>query len=188
MQLIINCLKGIFQALFGKPAAPVQPQPVAPVAPVVVAPVKPTPAPINPKPKMLQAYMVRSYGQKETTSIFNLIRADGTFWTCKVLELPWLNNQHDVSCIPTGTYLCLLKPFHNVMRYELQAVPLRDAIFQHEGNFAAGVKVDTLGCQLFGSSLQDINGDGYLDVVDSVNTMAQFLKETGGQPYTLQIR
>jgi hypothetical protein len=188
MQVFLNFLKSIFQAIFGKPSALAQPQPVAPVAPVVIAPVKPAPAPVDPKPKMLQAYMVRTYGQKETTSTFNLIRADGTFWTCKVLELPWLNNQHDVSCIPAGTYLCVLKPFHNVMRYELQAVPGRDAIFIHEGNYASGIKIDTEGCILLGSALQDINNDNQLDVIDSVQTVKKFMDELNNMSFTLTIK
>lgn len=188
MQFILNFIKTLYQALFGNNTISEYPQPLAPVAPVVVAPAKPDPAPISPKPKMLYAYMVRSYGQKETISTFNLIRANGTFWNCKVLELPWLNNKRMVSCIPPGIYLCILKPFHNTMRYELQAVPDRDDIFQHEGDFATGVKIDTEGCQLFGSALKDIDGNGQLDVIDSVITIKQLLRETGGQPYTLQIR
>lgn len=185
MQLIINFLKGIFQALFGKPTVLIQPQPVVPV---VVAPVKPSPSPINPTKDIIQVIITRTYGQKETTGILNLIRADGTFWTCRTLELPWLDNKSDVSCIPTGNYPAALAPFHNVMRYLLSGTNPRFFVFIHDGNYATGSIVDTAGCILLGNALQDINNDGQLDVIDSVATIARFMAELKNQPFTLQIR
>lgn len=164
-----------------------QPQPSVKSTPVI-APIEQEKTVIPANPKVPQVIITRTYGQRETTGTLNLIRTDGTFWTCKTLELPWIENKPDVSCIPTGNYPATLKPFHNLMRYLLQSVFGRTAIFIHDGNYATGKKIDTEGCIILGSALQDINGDGQLDAIDSVATNEQFIKETGGQPITVQIR
>ena len=68
-------------------------------------------------------------------------------WT---LERPWLGNQHDVSCIPCGTYPVVLaeslrwgRPMPHLLN-----VPGRDEIEIHVGNFVA----NTEGCVLLGDS------------------------------------
>lgn len=66
------------------------------------------------------------------------------------LELPWQDNQPDLSCIPEGTYRTVLA-FSN--RYgkimpRLLDVPDRDGILIHPGN----TPHDTEGCILVGMS------------------------------------
>lgn len=66
------------------------------------------------------------------------------------LELPWKNNQRDISCIPTGTYKCK-KVFSNRFQkklFEIQNVPDRDNVELHIGNSIN----DTHGCVLLGMS------------------------------------
>jgi hypothetical protein len=86
------------------------------------------------------------------------------------LELPWLDNQREISCIPVGDYAC--KKRHS-QRYEnhfhVLNVPNRSYILIHHGNYFK----DTLGCILPGKTLADIDGDGYRDVTHSKQTMAK---------------
>ena len=76
--------------------------------------------------------------------------AEGNEVICQTLELPWLDNQHQVSCVPTGTYQCklLYSPKHDKDLYWLMAVPGRGAVEIHVGNTTA----DTLGCILLGAA------------------------------------
>ena len=86
----------------------------------------------------------------------------------KVLELPWLNNQRRISCIPKGLYdveKFNSPTFGNVFLY--QEVQGRDMIEMHPGNFVT----DILGCQLPGEGFTDINRDGLLDVTSSRKTL-----------------
>jgi hypothetical protein len=65
------------------------------------------------------------------------------------LELPWLNNQHNISCIPTGIYNCArtIHPKHGEV-FQVMDVPDRNDILIHVGNFPK----DTNGCILVGLS------------------------------------
>lgn len=66
------------------------------------------------------------------------------------LELPWRDNQHDISCIPLGKYVC--KKFNSTkfgLTFEVRNVPNRSGILFHAGNEAA----DTHGCILLGNRL-----------------------------------
>lgn len=75
-----------------------------------------------------------------------LTSADGEH-LCYTLELPWLANQRNVSCIPKGIYGVVQ---HNGAKYKgvwrLLDVPNRDGILIHAGN----TKKDTEGCILVG--------------------------------------
>ena len=59
------------------------------------------------------------------------------------LELPWKNNQDNISCIPYGIYTCkkIKSPKFGVC-YEVLNVPNREKILIHWGNFLK----DILGC------------------------------------------
>ncbi len=79
------------------------------------------------------------------------------------IELPWINNQHDISCIPAGSYTLIP---HNTKTkpncWELQNVTNRSDVLIHSGNFASIVKLqgsnhtsDTLGCILIGFGIEE---------------------------------
>ena len=75
----------------------------------------------------------RTYYDKGTNG---LLYADGQF-VCSSIELPWLNNQHGISCIPEGSYTLLLRysPKHGE-HLEVENVPGRDLILVHPANNA----------------------------------------------------
>lgn len=68
---------------------------------------------------------------------------------CNTLELPWVDNQRGISCIPLGTYEVRLLPSKRWGRPipHIQNVPGRSAIEIHIGNFLR----DTDGCVLLGN-------------------------------------
>jgi hypothetical protein len=67
---------------------------------------------------------------------------------CYTLELPWKDNQQNVSCIPQGAYSGFVRTDGTRgWRIELQAVPGRGHIQIHVGNYPS----DILGCILVGT-------------------------------------
>lgn len=109
--------------------------------------------------------------KKETLGLATAVSGSNTFM-CDSLELPDLNNQPNISCIPKGTYDAKWSYFPHLKRfaYQLQNVPGRSGIFIHVGNFFSDLK----GCIALGASLADINGDGELDVTKSTITINAF--------------
>jgi len=109
---------------------------------------------------------------------------DGYEITFKTLELPWLNNQRTISCIPTGTYQVIKR---NSNKYEdhfyIVGVPDRDWILIHSGNYHQ----DTQGCILVGQQYLDINKDGHHDVTNSKFVMNK-LNEILPEEFTLIIQ
>ncbi|MFV8351785.1 DUF5675 family protein [Flavobacterium sp. XS2P14] len=63
---------------------------------------------------------------------------------CYTIELPWLNNQRRISCVPEGEYV-LQKRFSPKFKWHLHLrnVPGRDLILIHPANDAA---TELLGC------------------------------------------
>ena len=85
---------------------------------------------------------------------------------CYTCELPWLDNQPQISCIPIGEYQVIPhnSPKHpNV--WEISNVPSRSAILIHEGN----TEDDVEGCVCVGDEIGEI--DGLPAVLHSVSTL-----------------
>ena len=63
------------------------------------------------------------------------------------LELPWKNNEHQISCIPVGEYV-VKKSYSEHLGYvfEVCDVPERSRILIHKGNYVE----ETKGCILLG--------------------------------------
>lgn len=86
------------------------------------------------------------------------------------LELPWKDNERNVSCIPEGEYLVKKMPPTSKRKYQyfwVQDVPGRDSILWHPGNYTR----DILGCVLPGEELVDIDNDGIIDVTNTTATL-----------------
>ena len=82
----------------------------------------------------------RTYFPEGTQGI---LEWNGTL-VCYTIELPWLNNQKRISCIPEGEYI-LQKRFSTKFKWHLHLmnVPGRDLILIHPANDA---KKELLGC------------------------------------------
>ena len=105
----------------------------------------------------------RVYLKPETLgSIYN---AEGDI-ICKTMELPWKNNERNVSCIPEGTYLVIKQPPKDSRPYayfRLPEVPGRSGILIHRITYVK----DLRGCIGVGSRFHDFNKDGIPDMAES---------------------
>ena len=107
-------------------------------------------------------------------------------WLCDTLELPYLDNQRSISCIPKGNYKVRLRyPRESATRDYLhllvQDVPNRDYILFHRGNTAK----DTSGCILVGNGRkQDIVENSRL----AMDLVMQELIYLGGENINLIIK
>ena len=90
----------------------------------------------------------------------------------KALELPDRGNHKSISCIPLGSYKCVLRWSQKYeWHYHVKDVPGRSLILIHFGNYYT----DTRGCILVDNAFKDINKDGYRDVTSSKKTMKRIL-------------
>lgn len=119
----------------------------------------------------------RTYGQFQTRGCLYVFEEDHSFFNCRTLELPWLNNKSKVSCYPGDRA-------YDVEKYKrpsgkwafwVKDVPGRTGILFHSGNYASIAKSDSEGCTLPGMAYDDINRDGYIDILDSRVAMDMLL-------------
>ena len=92
---------------------------------------------------------------------------------CKVLELPDLGNQRNISCIPEGLYKAKkrISPGKGYEVIEYINVPNRTYIQLHHGNYTRQI----LGCQLPGKDFIDLDGDGIPDITNTKATLDELL-------------
>jgi hypothetical protein len=90
---------------------------------------------------------------------------------CLTLEKPWLENAHNVSCIPPGTYAAFRRssPKRGYDVFELAHVPGRSNIELHIGNLPR----DSEGCILLGSNFGTV--DGQRGITGSTVAFARFM-------------
>lgn len=96
-------------------------------------------------------------------------------FSCYTLELPYKDNQRNISCIPKGTYLVKKRNSkYSKFKYthlHVQDVPKRTFILFHIGNFTRQIE----GCILVGKIFADIDNDGLKDVVLSKDTFNEMM-------------
>lgn len=92
---------------------------------------------------------------------------------CFGLELPWLGNTQNVSCILEGVYkyYVAISPSSNMKVLWIVDVPDRELIQVHAGNYTKQI----LGCLLVGSSLTYLDSDSIIDVTNSVATLEKLV-------------
>lgn len=119
----------------------------------------------------MRVYIPRVNMDKETlSSLIVYDEHDAIIFSCKGLEPPDKGNQHNISCIPDGTYWVIKEATskgHEYPHFRVLDVPGRGGILWHGGNYYN----DTLGCMLVGDSFGDRNKDGILDVLNSRITL-----------------
>jgi len=94
------------------------------------------------------------------------------------LELPDKCNHSDISCIPTGEYIC--KPYSSEKypnTWQLMNVLNRTLILLHKGNFLIDIK----GCIAIGEKFTDINKDGVMDIGESNEGFNEFMDIVSGE-------
>lgn len=115
------------------------------------------------------------------------VSSNGNF-ICFSFELPWLLNQHNISCIPPGKYECHYlenyKSGSGVLfknTFHVQGVPDREGILIHCGNTVADIK----GCLLLGQQLSHLNDQ--FQVYYSREGLDALIKTVGAKDFTLEI-
>lgn len=121
---------------------------------------------------------------KQTEGLLYLVDQNKVVFECKTLELPWLNNNKRVSCIPAGKYKAIkhVSPkFGNCLW--IKGVPNRSEILIHPANYVQQL----LGCIALGNKHIDINKDGLMDVADSKTTVNKLLNLIEGKEIDVEI-
>lgn len=109
---------------------------------------------------------------------------------CFVLELPWRDNQRNISCIPAGEYDVTIRisPKYGRIYWVLQ-VEDRSYILIHSGNWAGdeqkGLKTHTNGCILLGTKRGYLAGQRA--VLLSRKAIRKFMDKLQGNDFKLQI-
>ena len=86
------------------------------------------------------------------------------------LELPWVDNKVNISCIPEGTYE-VEKTYSPAFKKDLwliKDVLNRSGIRIHSANYVSQLR----GCIAVGLDRYDINGDGIIDMKNSRKAMS----------------
>lgn len=120
---------------------------------------------------------------------FGIMECDG--FTYATLELPWRDNQQEISCIPPGTYRCTweMSPSRGHETYRLVNVPGRSGVLIHPANWggdeAKGFKAQIKGCIALGISQSVL--DGQKAVISSRAAVEKFEKAMGKDAFDLEI-
>jgi hypothetical protein len=104
----------------------------------------------------------------------------------KTMELPWKNNDHNVSCIPEGTYKVVKEASSNGHQYphfRVLDVSNRNGILCHKITYVKDLK----GCIGIGKAFSDLNKDGVPDIINS-SIALQELYELMPEEFDLIIR
>lgn len=120
----------------------------------------------------MDVQIIRTYYPNLTLGIFTARDTEKIF-NCATLEKPWLNNQHDISCIPEGDYICKYTqhPKHGWVYQIMNVANDRTDVLLHVGNFVK----DTLGCILIGSKV-DVSGESIDGSKQAFDKFMEFMK------------
>lgn len=141
---------------------------------------------------MLQAMLIREPSTDEGT-FGALVFGDATVNT---IELPWRENQRQISCIPPGVYKCEIvrsPRFGNV--YQVKNIPYRDHVLIHPANFAGdeslGWATELQGCIAPGEKrgkMRNKAGKMQRAVLVSRPAVRALMDWAKGRPFTLDIK
>lgn len=140
---------------------------------------------------MKSAKLIRVNGTDKQTLGAVITGNSKEIFVCRSLELPWKNNEDNLSCIPAGEYICKWsKSPHlseikgeDVYTYEILNVPHRAGIRIHSANYYTQI----LGCVALGDAHKDINSDGTLDVIHTGETVKNFAEFMNHEDFRLII-
>ncbi len=114
-------------------------------------------------------------GDEQSAGNFYLLDEDwNEMKEFKCIELPWLNNKNNESCIPLGVYKARRRKCDKC-KYkdciEILNVPDRTGILVHNGNRYT----HTDGCVIIGRDFGYVDSDDVIDVTDSINSLKEIL-------------
>lgn len=106
-----------------------------------------------------------------TLGILTVTDSNNKAFSFATLELPYNNNERNISCIKSGKYK-ISKRYSQKYGWHwlISNVPNRDLILIHVGNYPR----DTKGCILIGTGFEDIDNDSKLEVVKSRQALKDF--------------
>lgn len=111
---------------------------------------------------------------------------------CKTLELPYKDNERNISCIPEGFYDVVPRTSQKYGNHlHVTGVEGRSLILIHHGNYAGSPNPrtglpDIRGCILVGKAHVDITGDNIKEVTSSKATM-KALMEVAPDGFVLEV-
>lgn len=122
----------------------------------------------------LSLHIIRHEHSKVQTLgyLYVLNSNEDILFSCTTLELPYLENKRNISCVPIGEYKCVLEYSDRFKKYlwELKNVPNRSECKFHSANYFKQLN----GCIALGIDFKDINSDGWKDIINSKDTMSEF--------------
>jgi hypothetical protein len=132
---------------------------------------------MNPSKNTLSLVRTNFGTQQTEGELFVLDENAQVLFQCFTLELPWLNNLPQKSCIPAGRYK-IVPRFSAKYKNHLHIldVPNRSWILIHEANYVHQL----LGCIAVGKARRHLNGDGLRDITDSIITKQRILEYITG--------
>jgi len=106
------------------------------------------------------------------------------------MELPWKDNQTNISCIPTGEYnMDVVKAGKFGLVYWVRNVPGRTSILIHSGNWAGdtskGLRTHSHGCVLVGMKRGILLGQRA--ILDSFIARTKLLENTALKPLNINV-
>lgn len=145
--------------------------------------------------------VVITRGPSTDHGTFGALVVEKSEFTAVTGELPFKNNQRDVSCIPLGIYPCKLRVSARFKKklYHVENVPGRDGVLIHSGNLCGdkskGYESQVEGCILLGDHIAVFQAGeapaGIKDqkgVTNSAATVCAFMEEMEGEDFTLVIQ
>lgn len=145
--------------------------------------------------KNTDVFIIRTKESDQGTEGFLMVQEKDMYlnspsFICKTFELPWRNNEQQISRIPAGEYEVIIREspkFGTV--YWVKNVPNRSYILIHSGNFAGdrekGYKTHVYGCILLGQKF------GWLGeqraVLNSRITVRRFMNHIGNGKFRMKI-
>ena len=140
---------------------------------------------------MRKVQLVRFFSNNEGTPGVLLFGNNRVY----TLELPWRDNAVKMSCIPRGTYRCILRQSPKFgLTYWLTNVPGRSLVLIHAGNLAGasdkGYSTNVEGCILTGlafGSMRNKKGNMQQAVFNSKAALRKFMEWGDGKEFELEI-
>jgi len=119
----------------------------------------------------------RNYLPSRTLGWLSVWEGPVRLFRCACLELPWLNNEAQKSCVPAGEYPLILEysPSFKTDLWELKLVPGRSECKIHAANFPHELR----GCIAPGMVHADLDRDGKMDLASSRKARLLFHEAMG---------